>query len=109
VHFRFRLHVQMSYYSLAGKRVLEQHPRFRVFRAVHRGSNGSEMVFLTTRGKNVGVLWKARARGKVIGQGSEAKWNNFRALLEACLVAKNFAKFFNILRHIESLDVCMKH
>jgi hypothetical protein len=64
----------MSYYSLAGKRVLEQHPRFRVFRAVHRGSNGSEMVFLTTRGKNVGVLWKARARGKVIGQGSEAKW-----------------------------------
>jgi len=30
----------------------------------------------------VGVLWKARARGKVIGQGSEAEWINFRALLE---------------------------
>jgi hypothetical protein len=26
-----------------------------------------------------------------------------------CLVAKNFTKFFNISRHIESLDTCMKH
>jgi hypothetical protein len=25
------------------------------------------------------------------------------------LVAKNFANFFNISRHIESLDACMKH
>jgi hypothetical protein len=29
--------------------------------------------------------------------------------LRPCLVAKNFAKFFNIPRHIESLDACMKH
>jgi hypothetical protein len=31
------------------------------------------------------------------------------AVLRPCLVAKNFAKFFNILRHIESLDAYMTH
>jgi hypothetical protein len=30
-------------------------------------------------------------------------------LLGPCLVVRNFAKFFNISRHIESLDACMKH
>ena len=29
--------------------------------------------------------------------------------LGSSLVPENFAKFFKILRHIESLDVCMKH
>jgi hypothetical protein len=33
----------------------------------------------------------------------------FERLPRARLVAKNFAKFFNIPRHIESLDACMKH
>ena len=60
MHFRFRLHVQMLYYSLTGQRVLEQMNSTLglgvsgpVIRAVHLGSTGSEMVFLTTRGKNV--------------------------------------------------------
>jgi hypothetical protein len=26
-----------------------------------------------------------------------------------CLVARNFAKIFNVSRHIESLEACMKH
>jgi hypothetical protein len=29
--------------------------------------------------------------------------------LRLCLVPRNFAKFFNIPHHIESLDACMKH
>jgi hypothetical protein len=50
------------------------------------------------------IKWEIRGDSQILNPSFK-----IMKVARACLDTKNFAKVFNISRHIESLDACMKH